>query len=372
MAKRPSTRRRGHLWIFIGLVASAGVLGAHLAVFLSPARWAIPALAGFVFPAFELLLLMAAGVALRRRRWAWSLGFVALLLMSAPLYRSVWGGFGLGMPEVRAEAPTLKVMGWNVRLYNRYGWLGEGTREGIFSAVETEGPDVLCLQEHFRDPDPRSFPVKAPMRRAMVGPGGDRVGLHEVWAKGKAGRQFGVATWSRHPIVGRESISFGTSSNNVCAVTDIVWQDDTIRVFNGHFASLHFGTEDYAALEEGVPDAEGRQRIWSRMREAYVARVEQVGQVVEAVARSPHPVVLCGDFNDVPVSWALQEMRGLLRDVHDVRGLRMDGTWQGAIPGVRIDHILLDPTWPVVSFGTGGEGLSDHRFVTAVVQAPPP
>jgi len=358
--------------MFIGLVASAGVLGAHLAVFLSPARWAIPALAGLAFPVCGLLLLMAAGVALRRRRWGWSLGFVALLLMSAPLYRSVWGGFGLGMPEVCAEAPTLKVMGWNVRLYNRYGWLGEGTREGIFNAVEAEAPDVLCLQEHFRDPDPRSFPVEGPMRRAVASKKEGQVGLHEVWAKGKAGRRFGVATWSRHPIVGRESISFGTSSNNVCAVTDIVWQADTVRVFNGHFASLHFGTEDYAALEEGVPDAEGRQRIWSRMREAYVARVAQVGQVMEAVVRSPHPVVLCGDFNDVPVSWALQEVRGLLRDAHDVRGLRMDGTWQGAVPGVRIDHILLDSTWPVVSFGTGGEGLSDHRFVTAAVQAPTP
>ena len=358
--------------MFIGLVASAGVLCAHLAVFLSPARWAIPALAGLAFPAFGLLLPLAFGVALRRRRWGWSTGFLALLLMSAPLYRSVWGGFGLGMPEVRDMAPTLKVMGWNVRLYNRYGWLGEGTKEGIFNAVEAEGPDVLCLQEHFRDRAPRTFPVEGPMRRAMAGPGGDGVGLHEVWAKGKAGRRFGVATWSRHPIVGRESISFGTSSNNVCAVTDIVWHDDTVRVFNGHFASLHFGTEDYAALEEGVPDAEGRQRIWSRMREAYVNRVAQVGQVMEVVARSPHPVVLCGDFNDVSVSWALQEVRGLLRDAHDVRGLRMDGTWQGAIPGVRIDHILLDPTWPVVSFGTGGEGLSDHRFVTAVVQAPIP
>ncbi|MGB1074358.1 MAG: hypothetical protein ACPGYZ_09705, partial [Flavobacteriales bacterium] len=71
MARRPSTRRRGHLWIFMGLVASAGVLGAHLAVFLSPARWAIPALAGLAFPVCGLLLVMAAGVALRRRRLSW-------------------------------------------------------------------------------------------------------------------------------------------------------------------------------------------------------------------------------------------------------------------------------------------------------------
>ena len=106
--------------------------------------------------------------------------------------------------------------------------------------------------------------------------------------------------------------------------------------------------------EEGVPDAEGRQRIWSRMREAYSERVTQVTRVMEAVARSPHPVVLCGDFNDVPVSWALEAARGQLRDTHDLRGLRMDGTWLGAVPGVRIDHILVDPVWPVQDYGEWG------------------
>lgn len=370
MAKRPPQRRKGRLSIWLGFLASIGVLAAHVSLMWSPAHWALPALAGLGLPVFGAVLLAATAGVLRRRRMGWAVGFALLVAVSASLYRHVWGGFGWGCPEGQAEVPSLKAMGWNVRLYDRYGWLGAGTREGIFEAVEAEGPDVLCLQEHFRDPDPRTFPVEGPMRSAMAAKGQGQVGLHEVWAKGKAGRRFGVATWSRHPIVGRESISFGTSSNNVCAVTDIVWQDDTVRVFNGHFASLHFGTEDYAALNEGVPDAEGRQRIWSRMKEAYVARVAQVGRVMEAVARSPHPVLLCGDFNDVPISWALEEVRSQLRDAHDVRSFRMDGTWQGAIPGVRIDHIFVDPTWAVLEYGTGGDGLSDHRYVTAEVQAP--
>ena len=54
------------------------------------------------------------------------------------------------------------------------------------------------------------------------------------------------------------------------------------------------------------------------MREAYSERVTQVTRVMDAVARSPHPVVLCGDFNDVPVSWALQAARGG-PDTHDLR-----------------------------------------------------
>ena len=52
----------------LGLLASLGVLWAHLAVFLSPARWAIPALAGLAFPVFGVLLIVAMAVMLRRRR----------------------------------------------------------------------------------------------------------------------------------------------------------------------------------------------------------------------------------------------------------------------------------------------------------------
>lgn len=358
--------------MFLGVVASMGVLSAQLAVNLSPAQWAFPALAGLGFPVFGLLLFAAMWVALRRRRWFWFLSFFSLVAVSWPLYRCVWGGFGFGLPEVHMEGPALKVMGWNVRLYDRYGWLGEGTREGIFESVALEAPDVLCLQEHFRDSDPGAFPVEVPMREAFIGTAGGSVEHHELWARGKSGRRFGVVTWSRYPIVAKEAIAFGTKSNNVCAVTDVEWEGDTIRVFNAHFASLHFGSEDYAALEEGVPDAEGRQRIWSRMRTAYADRVTQVGQVMEAVSRSPHPVVLCGDFNDVPVSWALASARAQLRDVHDVRSIRMDGTWQGSVPGLRIDHIFVDASWSVVNYGTGGDGLSDHRYVKTEVQAPIP
>ena len=372
MAQRPSHRRRGRLWIFLGLVAAVGVLWAHLAVRLSPAQWALPALAGLGFPVFGGVLVLSVAVLLRRRRWAWALGMALLVWASMGLYRSVWGGFGIGLPEAREDAPALTLMGWNVRLYDRYGWLGDDAMGGITAAVDAERPDVLCVQEHYRDPDPKAFPVEAPMRRAVGGVEKAPVYLHEVWARGKAGRRFGVATFSRHPIVGRADLSFGTTSNNACAVTDIAWAGDTVRVFNAHFASLHFGSQEYAALEEGVPDAEGRQRIWSRMREAYMERVTQVGQVMAEVARSPHPVMLCGDFNDVPVSWALQQARDHLRDAHDVRGGRMDGTWQGAVPGVRIDHVFVDPAWPVLSYGTGGDGLSDHRYVKAVVQAPSP
>lgn len=369
MAVPSSPRRGGALGVFLGILASSGIGAAHVCQHWSPDRWAIPALAGLGFPLFGLVLILSMVMVVRRRRWRWFLLFGAVGFLSGSMYRSVWGGFGVGVASPQIDAPTWKVMGWNVRLYDRYHWLGEGSREGIFEAVSSESPDVLCVQEHLQDEETRSWQIETSMRTALQKEGGQPE-VHEVWARQTSTRKFGVATWSIHPIVRRESMLFGTSSNNACAVTDIAWNADTIRVFNAHFASLHFGSEEYAALEDGIPDAEGRGRIWSRMKDAYADRVSQVRVVMEAVSRSPYPVILCGDFNDVPVSWALAQMRDALLDVHDVRSLRMDGTWQGPVPGVRIDHIFVDPLLPVLDYSTGGQGLSDHRYVAAAVQGP--
>jgi len=348
------------------------VLSAQLAVTVSPDVTALPALAGLAFPVGAPMLLLGCVTALRRRRWKAMLLMWAMAFWSAPLFQATWGCAGCGLKK--ADQPELTVLSWNVRLFDYYGWLGgdgeagrNEVRRDIISAIGSASPDVVCLQEYFELTDKAAFPVVQPLNEALGN--GAPAFSHVVIARSKSDRRFGVATWSRWPIVGRSAIEFGTRNNNVCAITDVAWKGDTVRVFNAHFSSLRFEEEDYAALEEGVPDAEGRDRIWGRMSAAYVERVEQVSRVMDAVESSPHPVVLCGDFNDTPTSWALARCRQTLRDSHDVRFLTLDGTWQGALSGVRIDHVLVGEEWSVTSHLTGGEGLSDHRYVSVGLAA---
>ena len=343
------------------------VLLARGATLVSPDVTALPALAGLAFPVGAFLLLLGCVTSLRRRRWKAMLLMWGLAWWSAPLFQATWGCAGCGMEK--SHGPELSVLSWNVRLFDYYGWLGGAgeagrneVREDIIATVGAVAPDVLCLQEYFELTDKAAFPVVQPLNEAMAE--GAPVFSHVVIARSKRDRRFGVATWSRWPIVGRSSIEFGTKNNNVCAITDVAWEGDTVRIFNAHFSSLRFEQEDYAALEEGVPNAEGRGRIWGRMSAAYVERVAQVSRVMDAVESSPHPVILCGDFNDTPASWALARCRQTLRDSHDVQFLTLDGTWQGALPGVRIDHVLVGPQRSVQSHRTGGDGLSDHRYVS--------
>jgi len=366
--------KRGKLAMLVGWVGTFSILAAGVATLVSPLISTLPALAGLLFPIGAILWSIGWLAAARSGRWK-SLLFMSLVAgLNAPLFRATWGCGGCGMPAGSGEGLT--VVSWNVRLFDFYGWLGDskdagganGAKEQIMSSISEAEPDVLCLQEYFQLDPEGSFPVTALLDGAV----GGVAHQHVVISRRKGPRSFGVATWSRWPIIQRSSIDFGTRKNNVCAVTDVAWKGDTVRIFNAHFSSIRFEEEDYAALEEGVPNAEGRERIWGRMRSAYVERVAQVEAVMEAVRRSPYPVVLCGDFNDTPTSWSLAYCRSVLRDSHDVRWFNMDGTWQGAVPGVRIDHVLMGEEWTAQSYATGGEGLSDHRFVKAVLQAASP
>ena len=366
--------RRGKLAMAVGWVGTLSILAAGAATLVSPLMATLPALAGLLFPIGAILWGIGWLAAARSWRWKSLLIMTLVAALNAPLFRATWGCGGCGMPSGTGKG--LSVVSWNVRLFDFYGWLGDsqdadganGTKDQIMSAISDAAPDVLCLQEYFQLDPEGAFPVTAPLDAAV----GGAAHSHVVISRRKGPRSFGVATWSKWPIIRRSSIDFGTRKNNVCAVTDVAWNGDTVRIFNAHFSSLRFEEEDYAALEEGVPNAEGRERIWGRMRSAYVERVAQVEAVMEAVRRSPHAVVLCGDFNDTPTSWSLAHCRSDLRDSHDVRWFSMDGTWQGAVPGVRIDHVLMGKDWTADSYATGGEGLSDHRFVKAVLQAANP
>jgi endonuclease/exonuclease/phosphatase (EEP) superfamily protein YafD len=51
----------------------------------------------------------------------------------------------------------------------------------------------------------------------------------------------------------------------------------------------------------------GSKRILQKLKEGYIIRSKQVQVMVEHMKNSPYPVLVCGDFNDVPWSYTYQQ-----------------------------------------------------------------
>ncbi|MBK8497917.1 MAG: endonuclease/exonuclease/phosphatase family protein [Flavobacteriales bacterium] len=356
------------LW-WLNVAAVAVLLLTYLAPHVSPGTaWPLMLLA-FSYP-YQLLLhgfLLLWWLVFRRKRML--LTGLALLLGWGHVGDHI-GFFGRSsMPDDVTGAPV-KLMSWNVRLFDLYNWDGnERTRDAIFRVLHKQSPGILCLQEYFQSSDKRYFRTREALAREF-----GFVGMHEHFTfAARNDQHFGISTWSRHPIVGKGNVDFGRRTNNVCIWSDIAIGDDTIRVYNAHLSSYHFGDEDYRFIAELDADTQadslksGSWRILMRLKEGAIHRADEARLIAAHMAHCPYPAVFCGDINDVPMSYAYHLLRNDMDDAFHESGRGMGGTYVGDLPRLRIDHILHDEAIASWSFRTLPDELSDHLPITAEI-----
>ena len=345
------------------------LLATYLAPHLSPKHYWLLALLAMTYP-FQLLLhlgFLGWWAVFRRKRML--LSAVALLLG--------WGHVGDHVQLLGRSEPTeavagqgVKVMSFNVRVFDLYNWTGnKKSRDAIFALFEKEQPDILCLQEFFQSSNKRFFRTSAALKEDL-----GMINSHVRYSQeARYDQHFGIATFSRLPIVAKGHITFTENPNNQCIWSDIVMEGDTIRVYNAHLASYHFGDEDYKFLAALDTDTHadtlklGGRRILKRLRGGIRQRADEVAKIAEHMGRSPHPVVYCGDMNDVPMSYGYAMLREQLDDAFVESGQGMGGTYIGKLPSFRIDHILHSEALESWNFTTHPEELSDHHAISCVL-----
>lgn len=95
-------------------------------------------------------------------------------------------------------------------------------------------------------------------------------------------------------------------------------------------------------------------------------RVRQAQRVLEIASEIRRPKILCGDVNDEPGSRAMEILLSgpVLTDCASRAGER-EATFDSASPSRRIDYILADRRFSVLSCRTVASEASDHRPVVA-------
>ncbi len=114
-----------------------------------------------------------------------------------------------------SEEDGIKLMTYNVRIFNAYGWLKDNdVPEKIVELIDREAPDVLCVQEFYytqKDAFNRNYPyqfIKYTTRKTAP-----------------AGSIFQV------PYSGAGIAGVSQTGNNALYV-DIVKGKDTVRIYN--------------------------------------------------------------------------------------------------------------------------------------------
>lgn len=352
--KSDKPTRTSARWDWASLLTWPGVgflvLG-ECAVRVSP-EW-FPWLAPFGVPYAWGWLLALVGVFWRvvSFRWLKALMPAIVLLATWPSLQWVFATATEAPVEEQDLGSACEVLTFNVRRLDEYQWLeGERTRRQLAEWLAQRKEDVLCLQE---------FPADGEeMLRASGWADGNRAKRFFTWPQGA-----GPAIATSLEVRQWEAWMFPEGQGRVMQA-DVVSTLGTIRLMNVHLQSLYFSEADYNAVEVG-PSREEGMRLWSMMAQASKIRTAQALELRKRMEESPYPVVLAGDFNDVPMSYPMRLLRkGRVTDAFLASPMGFGATYIGTVPGLRIDGIYPDTTLQTVNLVTHDIELSDHRPVS--------
>jgi endonuclease/exonuclease/phosphatase family metal-dependent hydrolase len=360
----------------INLLAVILLLISELASFICPENYWVLAIFGLGFPIAVLInFLFVFYWLITNRKILSLLSLITILLGANILLGFVQYNFNTMLPEnVKKEHREVKIMSYNVRLFDLYNWWHNlETRSKMFNLLTNENPDIACFQEFFHS-DRGQFHNLDTLVQFM-----NAKNYHvEYTINLRKSDHWGMATFSKYPIVNKGKIEFGGKySNNSCIYSDIKINEDTIRVYNIHLQSINFLKKDYSFMDSLIDkdqDAQikGSKRILKLLRNAYIKRAKQTDMVAEHIRNSPYPVIVCGDFNDPPSSYAYHILSHHLKDAFCESGWGYGQTYiGGSVPSFRIDYILHDKKFKAYEFTTIHKAYSDHYPITCLMDLNP-
>jgi len=333
------------------------------AQFIPPGYIIFPAFFGLAFPYLFIINVLIFAIAIFRKYKFVVIVFVPILFYSSFIFARYYQ-LGLSNKEQSAQIKPLKVMSFNVRVFNLYFWNeNKQMRDSIMSFIEAENPDILCLQEYYED-DTGSFETFSILT--------NRLGYknHHRYFPIINNRKyrFGIATFSRFPIVDKKQIIFD-GSTNMTLLSEIDVGERVISVFNCHLESIRLSTEDINFISDiSISDRDETVSrtlgIFKRLRIAFRKRQTQADIINEYIRELQTPVIICGDFNDTPASYSYRRIRGKLNDSFINSGRGSGSTYISRIPAFRIDYIFYSNDFKSHNTTIHKNELSDHYSIS--------
>jgi len=237
-----------------------------------------------------------------------------------------------------SQNDDLKVMSYNVRMFNHYNWI---TDETISLKIETliaeKEPDVLAIQEFYND-SKRNLNYKYKYFQPTS-------------------KNYGLAILSKFPIINKGSLDFKDTNNNAIFI-DILKKKDTVRIYNIHLQSLKINPKKENFGEDSS------EKLIARLKKGFIKQATQTEKLLAHEKKWKGKKVICGDFNNTAYSWVYKQISENKKDAFLESGEGTGKTFNYYFP-MRIDFILTDEKCKINQFKTYTKKYSDHFPIMA-------
>ena len=330
----------GRLALFLFLAVNAFFIGMLLLTayspYINPEVHPVQSCLGLTFPIFLVInfCFLVFWLIVRYR-----LALVPLL------------GFLLCYPQIRTYMPfnmgpsgqpenSIKLLSYNIMSFGNMK--KENGQNPILNYIKNSKADIVCMQEYAGSETAKIHLNNKEIRQALK----DYPYRH-IKQVGKTGAGSQIACYSKFPILSARMLDY-QSNYNGSMVYDIKIGKDTVLLINNHLESNKLTREDKVVYEDMLKDPKagkvksGIRQLVNKLAEASAIRSAQARAIAQEIARSPYPsVIVCGDFNDSPISDAHRVISQDLDDAFTESGRGLGISYNQNKFYFRIDNILI-------------------------------
>lgn len=260
----------------------------------------------------------------------------------------------------KSSSDMIRVMTWNVHEFKSFNHKNtKPVRDQMLEIIRDEQPDILCLQEYYSKRRGESNIKKMITEIMNAGHYHVREDFSNPW------ELKGMVIFSKIQFADTGSVAFPNSGGSNAAIyADFEYKKRKFRIYNVHLQSINFKPEDYKYIktvkEEINTDVKSSRRIGSRLKRAFIKRSEQVNSLAQHMKAYSNSIIIAGDFNDTPSSFAVNKLSSGMKNSFREKGSGFGITYNGEFPNFQIDYILASKDFNIKSYLTVNKKLSDH------------
>jgi endonuclease/exonuclease/phosphatase family metal-dependent hydrolase len=310
---------------------------------------------GLLFPFICLLNVFFIVYWLLFRRWKYSLiGVITFIIC----WQSVRSYFPLHFNSEPVSGETIiKVLTYNVMVF-AYKDHTEKSPNKIIDYIAGSGADIVCMQEYYFHKSGKGL-TAAKLNKAL-----DMYPYRSVILANNS--SWGLAVYSKYPISNSRRINY-KSKNNTSSIHEIDINGKKLTLINNHLESFKLTMEDKTRYSDfirgvGAETFDGlKGTIQQKLGSAYLIRAKQARAIAKEIQQAEGDYLLvCGDFNDTPVSYAHRTIQGALSDAFAGSGRGLGVTYNQNFFWFRIDNILHSSNMQPLKCRVDKVKYSDH------------
>ncbi len=330
--------KKNYLFFTIHCIVAILLCSVYLNIFIPPKTFPYFGIVALFFPILFCIHLIFTFVWLIKKEMV----FVPFLLLTVlslfPIRKYIH--FGGETQKNEKSEKQLKVLTYNIRYANKSKDL-----TALEDFIVKEDVDIAFFQEIYT----RQWRSKETFLADRYNAVFDLIGIS-----------------SKYPIINKQKIIL--PGNGYACFADIQKGQDTIRCMSLYLEPMALNKSIFKIRK--MDEAKDKTQIATeKLSAGFKKHQVQIDLLSKYIKESPYPVIVCGDFNSVPLSYEYFALKKELTDVFEVSGNGLGMTFYDYFYPIRIDYILTSKDFlPLESYVDNKINFSDHYPVLSTLQ----